>query len=184
MNIHDWAKCRFHEGLREGVDPQIHSREVGDEMMRRLDTVMKHEHFDLGQKAWCYKCKQQCFVHCTGHVVSEECTTVSIAGTTCTSWSAMGKKGKWLATSALPFIVWAYETLAVQPDIIIHECTPRFDFGVMVGIFGLLYIVQSFTFTPVELGWPANRPRRWTICFHRRRRSPIVPLTRPSFGID
>ena len=185
---HDWAKNFFEREVkrkgRSAEEAKHASLKAGTEMLKRMQGIMKHVTFNMDHVAWCYKCKKYCPVH-ANHLVDrevDEAITVAVAGTTCTSWSSMGKKGKWIAASAMPFMVWAYETLAAEPDIVIHECTPRFDFGMLVAIFGFLYVVQSFCFSPTDLGWPASRPRRWTLMYHRKRRNPIVPLSRPNFG--
>lgn len=182
--IHDWAKNYFERGRGRGMPMQEASAAVGAEMLKRMRDLMKRVTFDLGHVAWCYKCKKYCPVHANHQVEmeGEDCITVAIAGTTCTSWSSMGKKGQWVATSAMPFMVWAYETLMAQPTIVIHECTPRFDYTMLTAIFGFVYVVQSFCFSPTDLGWPASRPRRWTVMYHRQRRAPMAPLSRPNFG--
>ena len=43
----------------------------------------------------------------------------------------MGKRGKWFAESALAIVVWAYEALSAEPDIVIHECTRGFDHSLL-----------------------------------------------------
>ena len=68
-----------------------------------------------------------------------------------------------------------------EPDVIIHECTQHFDFTILRSIFGVVYIVMSMVTSPVDLGYPASRPRRWTIMLHRARRTPAFTLTRPVF---
>jgi hypothetical protein len=104
---------------------KLAAEELGKTMMNKLIEVMKKQSFDLGRLAWCYRCKRLCRVHGPLPCDAAAAVHVAVAGTTCTSWSSMGSKIRWLASSALPFVVWAFETLAWGPHCIIHECTAR-----------------------------------------------------------
>jgi hypothetical protein len=84
----------------------------------------------------------------------------------------MGKGRKWAAQSALPFVVWALETLEWRPEVVLHECTPAFEASMLEALFGEHYSVHSFVFSPVDLGIPSSRPRR-----HRREQSKPNPGT-------
>ena len=81
-------------------------------------------------------------------------------------------------------MVWAFETLArlAAPDVIVHDCTPRFDTGALELIFGGMFVVMSLVFSPTDLGWPANRPRRWTLMIHWRRVVAMEPQIEISLG--
>ena len=75
--------------------------------------------------------------------------------------------------SALPFLVWAFETLAWKPDLIIHECTEAFDTNSLLKMFGAFYAMFTFIFCPNDLGWPARRRRRYTLLVDKARR--LIP---------
>ena len=107
---------------------------------------------------------------------------VAVAGTTCTSWSRLGARWKWTAASAIAFLAWAFETKFWAPDLIVHECTSDFDIGMLQRIFGEAYIIQSLVFSPVSLGIPASRPRRYTLMIARDSLVPQCPFTREGFG--
>jgi len=102
---------------------------LGRTMMMQLMDVMSTHTFVMDKLSWCFKCKKLCRVHGPRPQAQElqrNQVRVACAGTTCTSWSTMGSKKRWLAASALPFMIWAYETRAWEPHCIFHECTARF----------------------------------------------------------
>jgi hypothetical protein len=82
-----------------------------------------------------------------------------------------------MSQSVLPFIIWAYETLFWNPDVVLHECTPTFDVEGLAVVFGAIYVILSFVFCPAELGLPMRRRRRYTLMVHKTRR--FIP-----FAID
>ena len=47
-------------------------------------------------------------------------------------------------------------------------CT-RFDVATLAAIFGTIYVITTLVFGPTQLGWPANRLRRFTVMIHRDR---------------
>jgi len=105
-----------------------------------------------------------------------------VAGTTCTSWSRLGARRKWTAASAIAFLAWAFETRFWAPDLIVHECTADFDVAMLQRIFGDAYSIQSLVFSPVSLGVPTSRPRRYTLLIARASLVPECPFTREGLG--
>ena len=114
--------------------------------------------------------------------MNKQALRVHVAGSTCTSWSRMGTKRGWAATSALAFAVWAFETLAQRPDALLRECTQDFDVSMLESIFGEHYTLASYVFSPIDLGYPASRPRRYTLLLLRRRLEPTVGFNDEGFG--
>jgi len=51
----------------------------------------------------------------------------------------------------------------------LNETHRRFDGEVLRSIFGMLYVIVSLLVNPVDLGYPASRPRKFTIMLHRAR---------------
>eukprot|EP00969_Alexandrium_andersonii_P274883 12149436-Alexandrium_andersonii.AAC.1 len=94
----------------------------------------------------------------------------------------MGKRKRWCAKSALAFLAWCFDTRSAQPDAIVHECTSDFDTHYLELLFIGMYILQTLVFTPVDVGYPASRPRRYTLLLHRRRCMPTIPYTLNGFG--
>ena len=114
----------------------------------------------------------------------EEVTWVEIAGSVCKPWSSMGAGDDWLDPTSLPCLVWAYSTKYYEPDIILHECVPSFDYRQLDRIlsgrrnacrapprnpFGRLSLqeqsswrMRSEILSPHDFGVPTRRRRRYT----------------------
>ena len=152
-----------------GTDLEAIALGIGEMVMKKLFDILR-DTFHRDRTSYCYRCKGLCRIHGpTPGEADNKCNMrIAVAGTTCTSWSAMGTQGRWLAASAVPFAVWAMETLFWSPHIIFHECTPRFDVATLMAAFGTAYLVISLVFSPTHLGWPASRSRRFTIMLHRQ----------------
>lgn len=70
--------------------------------------------------------------------------------------------------------VWLQARRRAQEDIILHECTPRFDAQTLKQHLGDIYEFYSLplpseVISPHHLGWPVQRPRRYTIGVKRGR---------------
>ncbi len=92
---------------------------------------------------------------------------VEIAGSTCVSWSAMGSGLEWLHDSALPCLVWIHWIAFSLPHIFVHECTTHFDESVLRDVLSAAYVVTSFHTSPVDLGIPSRRSRKYTWAVRR-----------------
>ena len=115
---------------------------------------------------------------------------VDVSGTTCVAWSSSGSCEGWCHESCLPALVWAASLRHYGVDAAIHECTARFDHEVLVRVFSegaviggrfateeatgqaesslavvphLAVTVQPLLFSPVNLGVPSSRTRRYTL---------------------
>ena len=89
--------------------------------------------------------------------------TVAIAGTTCVAFSRQGLREGQAHVSMRPFTIWACETAAMLPDIVVHENTPEFPVSLLAQFFGRRYEIMSTLVSPEMFGWPAERYRRYTI---------------------
>lgn len=187
FSIYHKAEQRFEKGCKglENRDGASRAKEeakrlgaaLGAEMMSEMINVMKHIKFPEARQAKCYKHSGDVGPGCPLHFnnVGNAFMTIYIAGTTCTSFSRMGAQKKWLAMPSLVFIVWAFDTLAALPHLIVHECTPAFELGLLVTIFGALYQICSNVFSPMDLGVPCSRPRRYTIMLRKGYFAETVP---------
>ena len=79
-------------------------------------------------------------------------------------------------------MVWAYETLAAMPEWIVHECTSDFDYEILQTIFGAVYMIMTFVFSPTDMGIPASRPRRYTIMVLKAMSKPLLSFDKQGFG--
>lgn len=179
---HERAQRELAHALGSGAEWGQTCQNVGAKMMDDLYNVLSQESFDLDRKAFCYKHQRLCRVHGPDFGEAPPATRLAVAGSTCTSWSRMGNRQCWAAPSALAFAVWASETMFWEPDIIVHECTTDFDVQQLERFFASRYVISSIVFSPVHLGVPASRPRRYTMMVHRIRRVPQLPFNLDTFG--
>jgi hypothetical protein len=170
----------MHRGSGKHRIDQI-KRDFSRTVVSKLIGIMEDYTFDLSATSHCYRCDTQCRIH-GPESIEDSVTKVAIAGTTCTSWSSVGKGNGWLGDSALAFIVWAFALLAALPCIIIHECTPFFDVDILHRLFGNLYFISTFIFSPTLLGLPQTRKRRWTLLMLKTRRRLRIPFNVEGFG--
>ena len=86
------------------------------------------------------------------------------AGTTCTDFSTANQKALGVfGDHMLPLAVWCQCARNAAPDLIIHECTPRFPVWVLMLWFGDQFNVLSRTWCPTDSGIPARRKRLYTL---------------------
>ena len=100
----------------------------------------------------------------------EDLLYVHCAGVVCVDWSCRGKQRGWGGPSAAAFSQWLVERLLADEDIIIVECTPRFD--VDLGLrrsLGHKYDVHPLVFSPDDLGFPLRRQRLYALLLRRGR---------------
>ena len=163
--------------LEAPATPLKVAAEIGAEFMAHAHQIMRGVQFK--QKVWCFKHRCECpvFPSCAGRL------TVACAGTTCTSFSSMGKQYGWFAKSSIIFLAWAYEQLRARPTVIVHECVPSFDIAHLVTVFGALYLIRSLVICPSDLGVPVRRKRRWTILVLRSALRPLLAFDADGFGM-
>ena len=91
-----------------------------------------------------------------------------VAGINCYDWSTMGGIQGWLGESTMIFFQFVRECLEADYDWIILECTQRFD---LQGLRCLeaKYMCVCLHISPQQLGFPANRPRKYMLLTHRAR---------------
>ena len=177
-------KAVFKERVRRGERVKVVAKELGLEFMEYAVQQLQGLTFDLMSKHWCYKHKKLCPVYPDmPNGMNAKPMTLATAGTTCTSWTTMSSQAKqWLADSAVAFLAWAFEQLALLPTAIIHECVPGFDIKLLESLFEPKYAVRSWVFSPTHLGMPTNRPRRYTIMFLRECMQPSIAFDATGFG--
>ena len=128
-------------------------------------------------EAWCLRHKRCCPVSPRSDPKLRDACWIEAAGSMCTPWSLMGARDQWLSPCTLVCLVWAFAMKFFQPDAIIHECTPDFPHVILKRIFETpggpkcvqstphtdKYECKTLLFTPVALGTPSHRLRRYTI---------------------
>jgi len=168
------------ERLAKGADAAAAYRKaavlrLGRRYIQDVRKLLEQTAFPAGQLASCQRHGCMCRVcpvkDTRGH---PHPLHVEIAGTTCTAWSSMGAGWGWLDKSALPCMVWMFWVLAVEPDIVLHECTPRFQHQQLADILDGKFWCESVVMSPEDWGVPAKRPRRYTMLLNRKWQLPAA----------
>lgn len=143
---------------RELAKASPHKKDgIGHEFMQEAVAYMKGLSVDAWQaKVWCVKHQRYCR-WCPKRLpewTRDEITLwMEVGGNTCTPWSARGVMNGWLDPQSIPAIVWATSLfVAGGPDVLLNECTPRFQ---AERFFQCVFddaIVESVKFSPTDLG--------------------------------
>lgn len=126
--------------------------------MHRARQVTAKWRFSRSDKAWCVRHKKYC-----KRWPKEGQLHVEIAGTTCVGLSRMGNCWMWLDDATIPCLVWAAAIRSIQPTLVVHECVPQFKVEVLAELLGPAFSISSVVFSPVDLGIPTERIRRYSI---------------------
>ena len=86
-----------------------------------------------------------------------------VAGVICKDWSSMGKGGAFTGDSLLCFVHWVRERLVHMEDIVIAECTARFDWKTIQQLFAGVYELTPLRINPAKIGFPVSRPRLYMV---------------------
>ena len=101
------------------------------------------------------------------------------AGSPCDPWTQVGNKRRWLEKSTLPFMVWFFSTLYMEPDEVHHENSVLFDDVMFQKLAGMRtqkdvlsrplqrgqrprsYRLERLVFNIRDLGIAGSRNRSW-----------------------
>ena len=119
--------------------------------------------------AWCFRHQCECPLHIAPTVDRSAILFMEIAGSTCVAWSSLGVGWGWLDESSVPCLVWMFAMAAAKPDLILHECTSRFNAKHFESAFGVTHLIQTLTCSPSDWGIPVDRTRRYTLMVLRSR---------------
>ena len=129
-----------------------------------MDAATSYLHTQAEQfrpTAFCFKCRKQCrwFPQVPVDTLWLDC-----GGNTCTPFSSRGKGLKWFDPVNLAAMAWCFSMKHVaRPTYILNECVPGMPASFFSKCFGDEVAVNAETFSPVDLGIPANRPRQYVI---------------------
>ena len=113
--------------------------------------------------SWCYRHQCQCPLHIAPTVDRSAILLMEIAGSTCVAWSSHCIGWGWLDDSSVPCLVWMFATAAAKPDLILHECLPRFKPHHFDSAFGGTHLMRTLLNSPSDWGIPVDRIRRYTL---------------------
>ena len=95
-----------------------------------------------------------------------------VAGVPCTDWSSMGKRAKWAGKTAKAVFAWAAERRIAatvgDEDVVLVECVCGFDHSMLERLLDDLFALQWLPITPVQMGIPASRRRKYMILLRRK----------------
>ena len=94
---------------------------------------------------------------------------MAIGGSPCIDWSTVGTRSGLLGLFNAVFMVWLFERVHRQEDIIVHENTEKFEEAWLVQAMGPTHHVVAFLISPHNLGFPAVRNRKWTLMASKKR---------------
>ena len=88
-----------------------------------------------------------------------------VAGSSCVDFSKRGKRSKDSGTSMRPWRIFVALVRKGRPHILLHEITVcKVALTLLKQELGDLYKISSARITPVDLGYPADRPRQFSVC--------------------
>ena len=163
----DLHRAEFDEkkvGLAKKEEARALLTEIGGRFLKQANDAMADVAFS--QTAYCYECEQNCDVHPPPELRAKR-RYINCGGNTCTPWSALGGGLRWLHPCSLPFLVWIHDLMAVLPDILVQECTSRFQQQALQEMMGMKYAVFPVTFSPVQLGIPVRRQRQYVLAIRK-----------------
>ena len=123
--------------------------------------------FRKDKKAWCYKCQKKCRLSPCGSKLEVGTLYMEIGGHTCTPWSNAGQRMSWLDPEAIPMLIWLFWVKAKGVHHLLNECSPGFDDAVFDEVFQGLYSSNPVVFSPLDLGLPSSRRRKYTHCMKK-----------------
>lgn len=97
-------------------------------------------------------------VSCALHVAGPPCTDFSPQG---------GRQRHWGGTFACT-LLWIVQRIQLDEDYWIHENVVQYDNGLLLVLLSPMFVIVSCEIDPLNLGWPASRPRRLTIGINKR----------------
>ena len=144
------------------------------EFLRKVSKLAKSWSFNRSKRSRCYRCGASHL--CQRWPRKNRALHIELAGTICVAFSSIGLGWAWLDPSAIACVAWATMMKAIEPDVIIHECVPAFDVETLHSMLGPKYAMQTLVFSPISLGVPSERPRRYTVFHHLTSTCSTVPF--------
>ena len=155
--------------------------QLAEEYTTQIDELLKD--VEMMESGYCHIHQQQCLYSPRQSKELRDAFWIDISGTTCVSWSRVGKKAGLLHKSGLVMFAWLFHRRFLQPDCLLHECTPTFpatlfhrilnsELASQVKCVHARYIdrplhdgwqVESVVVSPKDLGLPTSRERLYTM---------------------
>lgn len=143
---------------------------IGQELVFSLCHVLEQVDWKPQPAQHCYRHECECPIWGSLDPLPDSILKLSVVGNECLDWTSFGKHFGECGSGLMVLLAWCHEMLALGIDVIIQECTPLFRLWILEYVFviktGGRYRVQARTFSPVDLGIPASRPRQYVIITH------------------
>ena len=111
----------------------------------------------------CLRCQKQCRLWDIPPG-QERNLTIGFAGMTCKDVSNMNRRRQsLLGPSGRPLLVYLAELRFRRPIVVLTECTVAQDVAFLEDTLGDMYAVHTLLLSPCQLGWWADRRRRFCI---------------------
>lgn len=123
------------------------------------ELMLKNETDLFLDTSYCVKCDACCPV--SGKLTDKK-LRILIAGTECKAWSASGRQQRQCHPSMLTFLVFVFDLRRQDYDLGIHEIT-ELHLDEVLPFFLPEHKCVVIRLSPWALGWPINRPRKYTI---------------------
>jgi len=155
----------MHERFEMQIRSLIHQDMPHDEQQRIWERIGKKymlkglellEASAFAEHGWCYK--HNCL--CPWNPArTEHDMVIAVAGSVCKDYSSFGKMLMNMGKHSVAFIVWVASLRKSLPDAILHENVVKFDWRLLIDLFGGSYKARCRSFSPLHFGYPMNRPR-------------------------
>lgn len=162
--------------------PPLSTSELRHEQARigqtlRCELLDVLESVEFSEKAYCEVHGDYCFLDPMQDPSLVGRYHFNVAGNTCTPWSSMGARDGWVSMHTMHVLVWACHTRYLGAHGVMSECTPFFPAQVLHSqVFSKPspqaprppraqhsgYVFHSEIMSPVDMGIPSSRPRRWS----------------------
>lgn len=161
--IHRWYCCQREKLLQDGSKPGGDAiSTLGRSLVNALKERLDEHDVSCNDTADCVKHGRACkFFGEPGEAWSDG-ISMWIAGSVCVDYSAMGKRRGVFGEYILPLVVWLHLAARMLPDVLIHECAPRFPVWILE-LFLPQYKFLHKVWCPTDGGVPAARPRCYSI---------------------
>ena len=142
-------------------------QEPNDKLKEQFLAVMEN-YYPLPSQALCAACTRvrgsirycdlrHAKLHRDGHIVYH----VQLVSPSCTSWSSQGKQLGWMDSANCATLCWAATLRAEQPDLLLLECTKRFDWRFVAEMCDNKLDFFALDMEPDFCGIPTNGGRLW-----------------------
>lgn len=164
-----------------------HSSCIGESLRCELLEVLESTQFP--EKAYCDVHCDYCSLDPMQDPALRGHYHFDIGGNTCTPWSSMGEREGWISLHTMHVLVWACHARYRGAHGVLSECTPYFPAQVLhAQVFAnrspkvprcprahhFPYVFHSEIMSPVDMGIPTSRPRRWSFWWQATDRSLMV----------